>query len=209
MIRLTIARYYTPAGRCIQKPYGGEGDEMQEQYAKDLLNRFNHGELMHADSIHFPDSLTYRTRRLRRTVYGGGGIMPDFFVPIDTTRYTPYHRDLVAQGIIIRSTTRYIEQHREALRRKYKDFDSFHREFLIDDAFMAGVRALADKENIPYDPSQYARSLPLVKAQLKALIARDLWGTSEYYQVMNATNESVLQALRVLSGGAYERVIAR
>ena len=190
MLRLTIARYYTPAGRCIQ-------------------NRFNHGELMHADSIHFPDSLTYRTRRLRRTVYGGGGIMPDFFVPIDTTRYTPYHRDLVAQGIIIRSTTRYIEQHREALRRKYKDFDSFHREFLIDDASMAGVRALADKENIPYDPSQYARSLPLVKAQLKALIARDLWGTSEYYQVMNATNESVLQALRVLSGGAYERVIAR
>ena len=209
MLRLTIARYYTPAGRCIQKPYGGEGDEMQEQYAKDLLNRFNHGELMHADSIHFPDSLKYRTRRLHRTVYGGGGIMPDFFVPIDTSRYTDYHRDLVAKGVIIRSTTGYIERHREELKRKYKDFNSFNQKFLIGDAFMADLRALADKENIPYDPSQYARSLPLIKAQLKALIARDLWDTSAYYQVMNATNESVRQALHVLSGGAYERVIAR
>lgn len=207
MIRLTIARYYTPAGRCIQKPYSGEGDEMQEQYARDLLNRFNHGELMHADSIHFPDSLKYRTKRLQRTVYGGGGIMPDFFVPIDTTRYTDYHRDIVAQGIIIRSTTGYIEQHRKELKRKYKDFNSFNQNFEIDDTFMANVRSLADKENIKFDKSQYTRSLPLIKTQLKALIARDLWDMSEYYQVMNITNESVQQALHVLSEGTYEKVI--
>ena len=209
MIRLTIARYYTPAGRCIQKPYSGEGEDMQEQYARDLLDRFNHGELMHADSIHFPDSLKYRTKRLGRTVYGGGGIMPDFFVPIDTTRYTDYHRNIVAKGVVIRSTTGYIERHREELKRTYKDFERFNKKFEIDEAFMADVRALADKEGVKFDEAQYNRSLPLIKTQLKALIARDLWDMSEYYQVMNTTNESVLQALRVLEEGAYEQVINR
>ena len=207
MIRLTIARYYTPSGRCIQKPYNGRGDDMQEAYAKDLLDRFDHGELMHADSIHFPDSLKYRTLRLGRTVYGGGGIMPDFFVPIDTSRYSDYHRDLVARGVVIRSTTGYIEQHRAELKKRYKDFESFNRKFNIDDDFMADVRALADKENIKFDEAQYERSLPLIKTQLKALIARDMWDMSEYFQVMNTTNESVRQALKVLGEGAYERTI--
>lgn len=207
MIRLTIARYYTPAGRCIQKPYNSKGDNMQEQYAKDLLNRFNHGELMHADSIHFPDSLKYQTQRLQRTVYGGGGIMPDFFVPIDTTRYTDYHRDIVARGIVIRSTTGYIEKHRKELKKDYKDFESFNRKFEIDDTFMDKVCELAEKEGIKFNEVQYNRSLPLIKTQLKALIARDLWDINEYYQVMNTTNESVQQALRVISEGKYEQII--
>ena len=135
--------------------------------------------------------------------------MPDFFVPIDTTRYTDYHRNLVAQGIVIRSTTGYIEQHREELKKKYKDFEDFDKKFEIDDAFMDEVRALANKEGIKFDESQYNRSLPLIKTQLKALIARDLWDMSEYYQVMNSTNESVLQALRVLNEGTYEQVITQ
>lgn len=118
MIRLTIARYYTPSGRCIQKPYENkEGEDMLDKYHSDLMNRLKHGELMHADSIHFPDSLKYQTLRLGRTVYGGGGIMPDFFVPIDTTQYTDYHRQLVAKGVIIRSTTGYIEKHRDELKK--------------------------------------------------------------------------------------------
>ena len=164
MIRLTVAR----------KPYEttGDGDDMLKQYHRDLLDRFNHGELMHADSIHFPDSLKFRTQRLKRTVYGGGGIMPDFFVPIDTTLYTDYHRDLVAKGVIIRSTTGYIEQHRQELKDKYKDFKPFNKKFEIDDDFMADVRALADKEKIEFNEEEYARSLPLIKTQLKALIAR-------------------------------------
>ena len=133
--------------------------------------------------------------------------MPDFFVPIDTTRYSDYHRDLVARGVIIRSTTGYIEQHRAELKKRYKDFESFNRKFNIDDDFMADVRALADKENIKFDEAQYERSLPLIKTQLKALIARDMWDMSEYFQVMNTTNESVRQALKVLGEGAYERTI--
>ena len=207
MIRLTIARYYTPSGRCIQKPYSAKGGDMQEQYAEDLLNRFKHGELMHADSIHFPDSLKYRTKRLQRTVYGGGGIMPDFFVPIDTSRYSDYHRDLVARGVVIRSTTGYIERHRAELKKKYKNFASFYKKFEIDEDFMADVRAMADKEKIKFDEAQYERSLPLIKTQLKALIARDMWDMSEYFQVMNTTNESVRQALRVLKEGAYEKTL--
>ena len=212
MIRLTVARYYTPSGRCIQKPYdtsAKNGEDMLEQYHRDLLDRFNHGELMHADSIHFPDSLKYRTQRLRRTVYGGGGIMPDFFVPIDTTLYTDYHRDLVAKGVIIRSTTGYIERHRQELKEKYKDFKSFDKKFEIDDDFMEDVRALADKEKIDFDEAAYTRSLPLIKTQLKALIARDLWDMSEYFQVMNATDRTVQQALKVLNEGAYERLMTR
>ena len=110
MIRLTIARYYTPAGRCIQKPYDSSTD-----YNKDLIDRFNHGELMNADSIHFPDSLKVQTKKLKRTVYGGGGIMPDYFVPVDTTLYTDYHRNLVAKGVVIKTTMNFIEKNRKAL----------------------------------------------------------------------------------------------
>lgn len=210
MIRLTVARYYTPAGRCIQKPYDTEknGEDMLEQYHRDLLNRFNHGELMHADSIHFPDSLKYRTHRLGRTVYGGGGIMPDFFVPIDTTLYTDWHRNLVAKGVVIRSTTGYIEQHRQELKRKYKDFNAFNKKFDIDDDFLQDVLSLAEKEKVAFNEEQYQRSLPLLKTQLKALIARDLWDMSEYFQVMNTADRTVQQALKVLNEGGYERVMA-
>lgn len=212
MIRLTVARYYTPAGRCIQKPYsadGKTGDDMLQQYHLDLLERYRHGELMHADSIHFPDSLKYETRRLHRTVYGGGGIMPDFFVPIDTMRYTDYHRQLAARGVIIRSTTGYIEHHRTELKDNYKKFDTFQEKFRIDDAFLADMRALADKEKIKFDEEQYNRSLPLIKLQLKALIARDLWDMDEYYQVMNTADPVVQQALKVLTDGMYEKVITQ
>ena len=216
MIRLTIARYYTPAGRCIQKPYDNtanadgpllKDEDKQEKYNLELLERFNHGEMIHADSIRFADSLKVQTKRLARTVYGGGGIMPDFFVPIDTAQYTDYHRNLVAKGVIIKATTGYIEKHRKELQNKYKKFESFNDKFEIDDNFLAEVRALGEKEKIKFDEEQYARSLPLIKTQLKALIARDLWDMNEYFQVMNTTNSSVQQALKVLNEGAYEQVI--
>lgn len=203
MIRLTTAHYYTPSGRTIQKPYEkGHGDD----YQQDLKKRFEHGEFYSADSIKFDENLKFRTLN-GRTVYGGGGIMPDFFVPIDTAQYTDYHRQLAAKGVIIKSTTGYIERHRQELKAKYKNFDSFHQKFQIDDAFLTDLRALADKEKIAFDETQYQRSLPLIRTQLKALIARDLWDMSEYYQVMNGTNQSVQQALRVLREGKYEEVL--
>lgn len=212
MIRLTVSRYYTPAGRCIQKPYEspdkqGKGEDMLDRYHSDLVNRFNHGELMHADSIHFPDSLKYQTQRLQRTVYGGGGIMPDFFVPIDTTLYSPYHRTLAAKGVIIKTTMKYVESHRKELLGKYKKFDTFHKRFEIDEPMLADLREAGEKEGVPFNEAQYTSSLPFIKLQLKALIARDLWDMSEYYQVINANNQSVQQALRVLNEGAYEEII--
>ncbi|MEL5893543.1 S41 family peptidase [Bacteroides sp. GD17] len=215
MIRLTIARYYTPSGRCIQKPYDNtanldgrvKGDDNQEKYNLELVERFNHGEMIHADSIHFADSLKVQTKRLGRTVYGGGGIMPDYFVPIDTTQYTDYHRNLVAKGVVIKSTTGYIEKHRKELKDKYKKFETFNDKFEINDNFLADIRAMADKEKIEFNESQYNQSLPLIKAQLKALIARDLWDMNEYYQVMNSMNNSVQQALKLLQSDAYEQTL--
>ena len=215
MIRLTIARYYTPSGRCIQKPYDKtanldgtlNGENNQEKYNQELIDRFNHGELMHADSIHFPDSLKYQTKKLARTVYGGGGIMPDFFVPIDTTQYTDYHRNLVAKGVVIKTTMKFIEKNRKELQNKYKKFETFNDKFEISDEVLANMRSLADQEKIKFNEKQYQKSLPLIKTQLKALIARDLWDMNEYFQIMNTTNNSVLQALKVLNKGAYEKVV--
>ena len=200
MIRLTIARYYTPAGRCIQKPYDSSTD-----YNKDLIDRFNHGELMNADSIHFPDSLKVQTKKLKRTVYGGGGIMPDYFVPIDTTLYTDYHRKLVGKGVIIKFTMKFIEDHRKELADKYKKFDSFNEKFVIDDDMLATLREMGEKEGVKFNEEQYQKALPLIKTQLKALIARDLWDMNEYFRVMNTTNESVQKALEIFRSGEYQK----
>jgi len=200
MIRLTIARYYTPAGRCIQKPYDSSTD-----YNKDLIDRFNHGELMNADSIHFPDSLKVQTKKLKRTVYGGGGIMPDYFVPIDTTLYTDYHRKLVGKGVIIKFTMKFIEDHRKELADKYKKFDSFNEKFVIADDMLATLREMGEKEGVKFNEEQYQKALPLIKTQLKALIARDLWDMNEYFRVMNTTNESVQKALEILRSGEYQK----
>lgn len=195
MIRLTIARYYTPAGRCIQKPYEqGEGEE----YDKELVKRLEQGELMHADSIHLPDSLMFKTKRLGRTVYGGGGIMPDYFVPIDTTRYSDYHRDLVAKGVVIKTTLSYIEQHRKELTKSYRNFNEFNRKFEVSDELLNSLRTEGESSGVTFNEQEYNLSLPLIKTQLKALIARDLWEMNEYYQVMNQTDNVVQQALKII-----------
>lgn len=217
MIRLTIARYYTPAGRCIQKPYdssinekSGKGKSSEssiEKYNQDLIDRYNHGEMVSADSIHFPDSLKCQTKKLGRTVYGGGGIMPDYFVPVDTTLYTDYHRNLVAKGVVIKTTMNFIEKNRKALLDKYKTFEKFNEKFEIDDQLLNYLREAADKEKIEFNEEQYNKALPLIKAQLKALIARDLWDMNEYFQVMNATNKSVERALEILNDKEYEKIL--
>lgn len=206
MMRLTVARYHTPSGRCIQKPYdrnAQNGEDMLDKYHNDLANRLKHGELMHADSIHFPDSLKYHTKKLGRIVYGGGGIMPDIFVPIDTTRYTNYHRNLVAKGVLNKTSMNYIEKHRKALQNRYKKFDTFLDKFHIGQDMLDELLAIGEKEKVNFSEEQYKQSLPLIKVQLKALIARDLWDMNEYFQVMNETNESVQKALQILHEDHY------
>jgi carboxyl-terminal processing protease len=206
MMRLTIARYYTPTGRCIQKSY----KDGIEKYQHDLINRYNKGELLHADSIHFPDSLKFQTLNLKRTVYGGGGIMPDIFVPLDTTRFTDFHRKLVARGIVNKICIQYIDKNRTELKGKYSSFEKFKSGYEVDDALMNQllVAAQKEKEKIKFDSIQYETSKPLIKLQLKALIARDLWEMNEYYQIMDADNESLLKAIQILqTPGTYEKIL--
>ena len=214
MIRLTVARYYTPSGRSIQKPYtksakdGGNAVEVDfEQYRSDLIARYNNGELMHADSIHFPDSLKYTTKRLGRTVYGGGGIMPDYFVPMDTTSYTKLHRNLVVKGVINKTSSVYIDTHRKDLQRRFKEFNAFNAGYQVGNDVLDILKEEAEKAKVDLTDEEYQQSLPLIRTQLKALMARDLWDISEYYQVINTANESVKQALRVLNND-YDRILS-
>lgn len=196
MIRLTIAHYYTPAGRCIQKSYvKGQG----EDYARDIQNRLLHGELTNADSIHFADSLRYYTLRKHRTVYGGGGIMPDYFVPLDTTIYTRYHRALQARNIVLNANLRYVDDHRRELTGKYKSFAVFQRTFEIPQSVIDIVMEEGEKLDIrPSDDAELEQTLTYLKLQLKALVARDLWGMDEYFAIMNESSPIVQEAVRLL-----------
>jgi len=204
MMRLTVARYYTPSGRCIQKSYKGG----YEKYEMDLVDRYKRGEFLHADSIHFPDSVKYKTLNLKRTVYGGGGIMPDIFVPLDTTRYTGAHRKLVAQGIVNKVCVQYLDKNRAELKKKYPTFEKYKAGFQVDDAFVSQLLATAEKEKLKIDSAQFKISAPLIKLQLKALVARDLWEMNEYYQIMDADNESLQKAIEILqTPGSYDKIL--
>ena len=198
MIRLTVARYHTPSGRCIQKPYGENID-----YSKDLVERFNKGELMHADSIHLPDSLKYQTRVMGRTVYGGGGIMPDYFVPIDTVSYTKYHRELTAKGAIANTNLAVIDRYRKEYEKRYPDFKSYEKKFEVDDTVLSILLAEAEKAGVKYDEELYKASLPLLRVQLKALIARDLWEMSQFYEIYNHTDEAVMKGLEIIQSKEF------
>lgn len=193
MIRLTVARYYTPSGRCIQKPY-----ESIEQYNRDLIDRYNRGEMLSADSIHFPDSLKYTTHKLGRTVYGGGGIMPDYFVPIDTTMYTDYYLALRDKGAIMQLNLKLMDRHRTEWLKQYKTFKRFNKEFQITPAMLEELKEIGKSVGAVYKKEEYQTALPLLKTQMKALIARDLWNMSEYFQVINTQNSSMQKALELL-----------
>lgn len=197
MIRLTVAHYYTPSGRCIQKPYE-KGDA--EDYAQDIEKRFKHGELYSEDSIHFADSLKFLTLRKQRTVYGGGGIMPDYFVPLDTTQYTQYHRQLAARGIVISATLKFVDENRNTLKAEYADIDDFESRFVLPESLMQYVYDEGEKAGVKLkDEDERQQSLPMLKTQLKALIARDLWDMSEYYKIINNTSHVVQKALEVIT----------
>ena len=196
MIRLTIAHYYTPSGRCIQKPYE-KGN--QKDYAMDVYNRLKKGELTNQDSIHFADSLRFQTLHKQRTVYGGGGIMPDYFVPLDTTRYTPFHRQLAAKSVVIQQNLRYVDNHRRELKKRYPDFALFKQQFEVPQSLVDDILAEGRKQKIePKDDEELQRTLPYLRLQLKALIARDLWDMSEYFSVFNEENAVVRKALEII-----------
>ena len=197
MIRLTIAHYYTPSGRCIQKPY--EKGKVKD-YAMDVYNRLKSGELMSADSVHFADSLKYYTLREHRVVYGGGGIMPDEFVPLDTTKYTRFHRELAAKSLVINANLHYVDQHRKQLQQQYKTFAHYQQAFEMPQEVIDGILNDARQKDIkPKDEAELEQTLPYLRLQLKALVARDLWGMDEYFAIMNDTNDVVIRALQLIN----------
>lgn len=196
MIRLTVARYYTPTGRGIQKPYNG-GD--LEAYHSDFINRYNHGEMISADSIHFPDSLKYATLINKRTVYGGGGVMPDLFVPIDTTIATTLHRQLIAKGILNRITIQEVDNKRDALFRAFPTIETFKKNYTISSALIQRVKNMAEQEDITWNNEEFNKSEKILLTQLKALIARDLYDPSAFYKIINDIDDIFLKGLEVIT----------
>lgn len=194
LIRLTVARYYTPSGRNIQKPYG----DGVEAYQHELEKRYQHGEFQSADSIDFPDSLQYKTLQLGRTVYGGGGIMPDIFVPLDTTRTTDYYRNIVAKGALNKTVLEYVEQNRQTLLKRYADFDTFDQKFEIDDALLHQLTENGARANVPLNQAEFEQSKHWICLIMKALIARDLYADGDYYKITNSENDIVVRGLEVL-----------
>lgn len=206
MIRLTVSRYHTPSGRCIQKPY----DKGAKEYARDIYDRYMRGEMSNADSIHFADSLQYKTLVTGRTIYGGGGIMPDVFVPLDTTIYTDYHRDIVAKGSLMQYAMNYMDTHRKSLEKRYKTIDQYKAQFQVDDAMMQALKERGDADEVEYDAEEATQSRDMIARQLKALIARDLFDMSAYFQVMNPIDPVYLKAIEIINDSIqYDKLLGR
>ena len=207
MIRLTIARYYTPTGRCIQKPYGNDSIK----YEQDLMQRYNSGELTSADSIHFPDSLKTYTKRLGRPVYGGGGIMPDYFVPLDTLKYTKYHRALAAKGCITQVSLKYLDANREKLTKEYSNIYDFDNRFEVDEEFLNMLReqSAQDKVEPEAGEEEFQKSLPEIKQQLKNLIARDIWDMDKFMEIYNHNNDMFIKAYELLQKKNFEQLMKK
>lgn len=205
MIRLTTSRYYTPAGRCIQKHYDkGHGEE----YHLDMLNRYKHGELFSADSIKFDPAQKCYTLKKHRTVYGGGGIMPDKFVPADTSYYSVYYRDLVAKGVINKYVTDYIEKNRDTLLKKYRNADKFFENFDVT-PLMAGLIAAGEADSVKYNAEQMETSRPVLEGMLKGLLERDLYEDGIYMRNVNRLNPVFNETLRIIEDPeAYNALLA-
>lgn len=185
-VRLTISRYYTPSGRCIQKPY--------DDYDKDIMKRYKHGEFFHADSIHFNDSLKYKTSS-GRTVYGGGGIMPDYFVPLDTAYSSKYFNELFAANVIREFAFVYAEDHKDRLEKM--GFNQYQEKFRVDEPMLAKLMAMGEKEKVKANVHDIARNKSVFQIYLKAEIARRVWGYESFYPVFNESNEVLQQAVKL------------
>lgn len=188
-LRLTISRYYTPSGRSIQKPYTDE-----DEYARDIISRYNHGEFFHSDSIRFQDSLKYLTLN-GRTVYGGGGIMPDYFVPLDTSLNSHYLNELYTSTAIQEYTFKYAEDHKKSL--EQKGFDEYFRKFNVTDAMLNELARVGERNKVKPDWKELRAKKKLFQVHVKAQIARKLWGNDGFYPVFNETNEVFQQAIKM------------
>lgn len=205
MIRLTTSRYYTPSGRCIQKHY-----ELghSEDYQREVYLRYTAGELWNADSIARPDSLRYHTLRNGRTVYGGGGIIPDVFVPVDTSYYSTYYRNLVAKGLLNRTVIAYVDANRRNLLRQYRNAEAFQNNYTVQESLLQNLIDRGNDAEISFDSVGWERSKPLIEAALKGLIARDLYEDGSYFRAVSHLNKDFNEALNLINNPArYEAIL--
>lgn len=199
-VRLTTARYYTPTGRSIQRPY----EDGKEAYYKEFQRRYEHGELMEADSINFPDSLKFFTPN-KRIVYGGGGIMPDIFVPVDTSMNSELNRNLIRRGVYNDFVLAQLDRNRKKLLKEFPNIAVFKEGFKVDQELLDKFFEFAEKKKVERNDEQYLKSKVLIDTQLVALYARNLYSISAYFEIINNLNESYLKALSILEGNDFEK----
>lgn len=201
-IRLTTARYHTPTGRSIQKPY----DEGTDRYFNDLSERMRNGELLDESKINFPDSLRFFTKNNNRAVYGGGGIMPDFFIPADTTRLSTFYSRVLRRGVLNTFSIEYTNQHRASLSATYPDPNAFVDLFVTGDALLEEFFAYSEEQGIEppavgEDPSEiYLRN------QIKGLVARNLFDFGAYIQVSMQLDDGFNKALEILRDDTFSQL---
>jgi carboxyl-terminal processing protease len=195
MIRLTIARYYTPTGRSIQRPY----NEGYDKYMENFYKRFTDGELMSADSIRLPDSLKYKTLVNSRVVYGGGGIMPDVFVSADTTSNSAYFNKLFAKNVLNTFTLDFYDKNRTLLNSEYKSFDDFKKKFQFSPDDVKSFITRGESEGVKFNEEQFNKSKDEILLIMKGYIASNMWQISELYQIVNENDKVIDKALKIIS----------
>lgn len=194
MVRLTTAHYYTPSGRCIQKPYS----EGVKEYRKDYENRFTKGEMFSADSIVYADTVIYKTLLNGRSVHSGGGVMPDIFIPMDTSVHYSYINKLRRNNIVYNYVLEYIDKNRNSIKSKYPDFKDFEAKYETSDAMIAEIVENGVKDGIEKNEESLAFGLADLKKEIKAIVARDLYSRDDFYKVYYKDDEAVIEALKVL-----------
>ncbi len=200
-VRLTVQKYYTPSGRCIQKPY----DDGVDAYRKEKFERYESGELLSLDSLELPDSLKFATRIQSRTVYGGGGILPDVFVPLDTTENSAYFSKILRKGLDSRFALNLVDSLRDDLVSAYPDEDTFIAQFELDAALLKEFQEFTTAEGVEFNPTDWETSQKAIALRLKAMIGRNLLEPSTFYRVISGLNESLQRAIEVLQDGTFER----
>jgi carboxyl-terminal processing protease len=194
MVRLTTAHYYTPSGRGIQKPY----DEGLTEYRKETQNRFANGELFSADSVVFSDTIIYKTLLNGRSVHGGGGVMPDIFIPMDTSYHYSYINRLRRNNIVYNYALEYVDENRDKIKSKYPEFKDFEAKYETTDEMISEIVEIGVKDGIEKNEESLQFGLKNLKKEIKAIIARDLYARDDFYKILYSDDEAVIEALKVI-----------
>lgn len=201
-VRITTQRYYTPSGRCIQKPYEDGVDE----YRKEKYERYENGELYSKDSIKVPDSLKFYTKINKRLVYGGGGIIPDVFVPVDTSENSTYFSALWRKGVFNNFCLEYVDKNRDFFARQYSTFENFRTKFSVDKKLWDEFIAYGEKEGVKFVEKDFNTSKKVMEVRLRATIAQNIWDYKSFYQIINDINPSLKKAVDVINSSTFKEL---